>query len=78
MASDQLRDDLLIAVALAEFSYRHETTDPRLAKWSWQLAVNRLDGYNIDLPESIDALKALDDLDDRDVIDVIPSENVEH
>jgi len=36
------------------------------------LAVNRLDGYNIDLPESIDALKALDDLDDRDVIDAIP------
>ncbi len=77
MTNDRLRDDLLIAVALAEFSYRHETMDPQLAKWSWQLAVNRLAGYDIDLSESIDALRSLDDLDGRDVIDSIPVENVE-
>ncbi|MDS0477102.1 hypothetical protein [Natrinema sp. 1APR25-10V2] len=77
MTNDRLRDDLLIAVALAEFSYRHEIMDPQLAKWSWQLAVNRLDKYDIDPSESIDALRALDDLSSQDVIDAISIENVD-
>jgi len=74
MADDRLRYDLLIAVALAEFSYRHEAEDPQLAKWSWQLAVDCLAEYDIDLHESIDALRALDD---RVGTDTIPVENVE-
>ncbi len=60
MFSSQQRDNLLIAVALAEFSYRHQKESPRLAARSWQLAVSRLAKYDIDPYEAVDALRAHD------------------
>ncbi|WP_226008254.1 hypothetical protein [Natrinema salinisoli] len=60
MFTDQHRDDLLTAVALAEFSYRWQSDSPRLAARSWQLAVSRLAKYDIDPYEAVDALRADD------------------
>ncbi len=63
MTIDRLRDDLLIAVSLAEFSYRHQDTDPELAKRSLALADKKFDTYDIDSYQSIDALREVDELD---------------
>ncbi|MDF9747906.1 hypothetical protein [Natrinema salsiterrestre] len=60
MFTDQHRDDLLTAVALAEFSYRRQRDTPRLDARSWQLAVNHLSKYGIEPYEAVDALRADD------------------
>ena len=67
MASDQRRDNLLTAIALAEFSYRRERTSPRLARRSWQLAINRLAEYDMDPYEAVDALRTIDRAETIDV-----------
>ncbi|MBZ6496419.1 hypothetical protein [Natrinema longum] len=60
MSTDQNYDDFLTAVALAEFSYRRQRENPRLAARSWQLAVSRLAKYDVDPYEAVDALRADD------------------
>ncbi|WP_076610919.1 hypothetical protein [Natronorubrum thiooxidans] len=47
----QKRDDLLIAVALTEFSVHFEQIDPKLSERAWQLAADRLVKYDVD-PEA--------------------------
>ncbi|SIS20911.1 hypothetical protein [Natronorubrum thiooxidans] len=47
----QKRDDLLIAVALTEFSVHFEQIDPELSERAWQLAADRLVEYDVD-PEA--------------------------
>lgn len=54
--SDQKRDDLLIAVALVEFSVQYEAADPGLSRRAWQLAADRLVEYEVDPREAIDCL----------------------
>ncbi|WP_222914260.1 hypothetical protein [Natrinema sp. SYSU A 869] len=42
MPESEHRDDLLIAVALTEFSVQYKQADPELAEHAWQLAATRL------------------------------------
>ncbi|WP_255681344.1 hypothetical protein [Natrinema sp. SYSU A 869] len=42
MPESRYRDDLLIAVALTEFTVQYEQADPELAEHAWQLAATRL------------------------------------
>ncbi len=63
MSIDRLRDDLLIAAALAEFSYRHQDIDSELARQAWVLAAETLDTYDLDSYQSIDALRAVAELE---------------
>lgn len=63
MSITHLQDDLMIAVALAEFSYRHQDTDPELARRAWVLAAKILDTYDIDSYQSIDALRSVAELE---------------
>ena len=51
------QEDLLIAVALTEFSVHYESADPDLAEHTWQLAADRLLDYDIGPTEAVDALK---------------------
>ena len=48
--------DLLIAVALAEFSYETEDVDPDLANHAWQLAADRLVAWDVTPAEAVRAL----------------------
>ncbi|WP_245800578.1 hypothetical protein [Natrinema saccharevitans] len=66
MTIDRLRDDLMIAVALAEFSYRHQDTDAELARRAWVLADKIRETYDLDSYQSIDALRVVDELDSAD------------
>ena len=52
MSLTDRQEDLLIAVALTEFSVRYEEADPELAEWAWQLAANRLVEHNIESREA--------------------------
>ncbi|UHQ96076.1 hypothetical protein [Natrinema halophilum] len=63
MSVQQPRDDLLIAVALAEFSYRHEETNPDIAERAWTIATGYTSKYDIHPYEAIDALRVLDELE---------------
>ncbi len=71
MDRSQFRDDLLTAVALAEFSYRHQTEDPELSRRSWQLAVDRLSGYPIDPYESLEALREVTEREAIETVEII-------
>ncbi|PCR89331.1 hypothetical protein [Natrinema ejinorense] len=51
------REDLLIAVALAEFSVHYEQADPELAERAWQLAADRLVDHDVGPAEAVDALE---------------------
>ncbi|WP_081661480.1 hypothetical protein [Halopiger djelfimassiliensis] len=44
----QRRDDLLIAVALTEFSVQYEAANPELAERAWQLAADRLLEHDVE------------------------------
>ncbi|ELY46932.1 hypothetical protein [Natronorubrum bangense] len=55
--STQKRDDLLIAVALTEFSVHFEQIDPELSERAWQLAANRLIEYDVDPEAAVSALE---------------------
>jgi len=49
--------DLLIAVALTEFSVHYEAAAPELAEYAWQLAADRLLEYDVEPREAIGALE---------------------
>ena len=55
--STQKRDDLLIAVALTEFSVHFEQIDPELSERAWQLAANRLVEYDVNPEAAVAALE---------------------
>ncbi|SEW10086.1 hypothetical protein [Natrinema salifodinae] len=50
------QEDLLVAVALTEFSVYYEDTDLELAERAWQLAADRLIDYDLEPYEAVDAL----------------------
>ncbi|WP_226040832.1 hypothetical protein [Natrinema sp. DC36] len=49
--------DLLIAVALTEFSVHYEIGDPELAEHAWQLAASRLVDRAVKPAEAVNASK---------------------
>jgi len=51
------QEDILIAVALTEFSVHYEQADPELSRRAWQLAADRLFEHDVDPPEAIGALE---------------------
>lgn len=55
--STQKRDDLLIAVALTEFSVHYEHVDPALSERAWQLAADRLIEHDIEPAAAVTALE---------------------
>lgn len=57
MSNSESRDDLLIAVALTEFSVHYEEADPELANHAWQLAANRLIDHDVEPAEAVEELK---------------------
>ncbi|WP_226042963.1 hypothetical protein [Natrinema sp. DC36] len=54
MPLDDRRKDLLVAVALTEFSVHYERADPEHA---WQLAADRLVDHDVEPREAVDALE---------------------
>jgi|GEM_PF-1965682 hypothetical protein len=57
MSLTDRREDLLIAVALTEFSVHYEQADPELAEHVLQLAADRLVGHDVEPAEAVDALE---------------------
>ncbi|WP_126664348.1 hypothetical protein [Haloterrigena salifodinae] len=57
MSNHRRRDDLLIAVALTEFSVHYERVDPELSQRAWQLAADRLLEYDVGPYEVDEALE---------------------
>jgi hypothetical protein len=51
------QEDILIAVALTEFSVHYEQADPELAEHAWQLAANRLLVYDVKPREAVDEIE---------------------
>jgi len=51
------QEDLLIAVALTEFSVHYEAAAPELAEYAWQLAADRLLEYDVEPGEAVDELE---------------------
>ncbi|OAQ51480.1 hypothetical protein HTG_18920 [Natrinema mahii] len=51
------REDLLIAVALTEFSVHYEDADPELSRRVWQLAADRLLKHDVEPHEAMGALE---------------------
>ncbi|MFC6763531.1 hypothetical protein [Natrinema soli] len=49
--------DLLIAVALTEFSVHYEDGDPELAEYAWQLTADHLIDHDGGPAEAVDDLK---------------------
>lgn len=56
MSELERKDDLLIAVALSEFSVYYEQVDPELSKEAWQLAADRLTRYDLEPREAVNVL----------------------
>jgi len=56
MSLTDRQEDLLIAVALTEFSVHYEVADPELAEHAWQLVANHLLEYEAEPREAVDAL----------------------
>ncbi|AFZ73058.1 hypothetical protein [Natronobacterium gregoryi] len=54
---DKRRDDLLVALALTEFSVHYEQIDPRLAERAWQLAAGRLVEHDVEPHEVLAELE---------------------
>ncbi|WP_254530446.1 hypothetical protein [Natrinema gelatinilyticum] len=48
------QEDLLIAVALTEFSVHYEAVDLELSQWAWQLAADRFVEQDIVPREAVD------------------------
>ena len=57
MSLNDRREDLLIAVALTEFSVQYEDADPELAEHAWQLAADRLLEHDVEPREAIGTLE---------------------
>ncbi|QLK25400.1 hypothetical protein HYG81_15100 [Natrinema zhouii] len=57
MPLDDRREDLLIAVALTEFSVHYEQVDSELSEHAWQLAASRLVDHDAGPTEAVDALE---------------------
>ncbi|WP_222914034.1 hypothetical protein [Natrinema sp. SYSU A 869] len=57
MSEYEYRDNLLIAVALTEFSVQYEQADPELAEHAWQLAATRLVDHDIRPARAVDELE---------------------
>ena len=57
MSLTDRQEDILIAVALTEFSVHYEAVDPKLAEHAWQLAADRLLEYDVEPREAIGALE---------------------
>ncbi|OVE83185.1 hypothetical protein [Natronolimnobius baerhuensis] len=53
----QRRDDLIIAAALARFSYYIEGVDPELGEEAWQLGADRLVDYDLEPMDAVDELE---------------------
>ncbi|WP_175416509.1 hypothetical protein [Natrinema versiforme] len=51
------QEDLLMAVALTEFSVHYEQADPELAEQAWQLAADCLVDHDVEPAEAVDALE---------------------
>ncbi|UHQ98250.1 hypothetical protein HYG81_19390 (plasmid) [Natrinema zhouii] len=51
------QEDLLIAVALTEFSVHYERADRELAECAWQLAADRLVDHDVGPAEAVDTLE---------------------
>lgn len=51
------QEDLLIAVALTEFSVHYEEADPELSNEAWQLAANRLVDHDVKPAEAVNVLE---------------------
>ncbi|QCS44670.1 hypothetical protein [Natrinema versiforme] len=51
------QEDLLVAVALSEFSVYYEDANPELAERTCQLAADRLVDHDVELLEAVDALE---------------------
>jgi len=66
MSLTDRREDLLIAVALTEFSVHYEQADPELAEHVLQLAADRLVGHDVEPAEAVDALE----------IDIVTTETI--
>jgi hypothetical protein len=56
MSLTDRREDLLIAVALTEFSVHYEAAAPELTEHAWQLAADRLLEHDVAPTEAVDAL----------------------
>ncbi|MDF9747879.1 hypothetical protein [Natrinema salsiterrestre] len=48
-------EDLLVAVALTEFSVHYEQANPELAEQAWYLAADRLVSHDVGPAEAVDA-----------------------
>ncbi|WP_435552744.1 hypothetical protein [Natrinema sp. CGMCC1.2065] len=51
------QEDLLVAVALTEFSVHYEEADPELSRRAWQLAADRLVDHDVEPREAVNALE---------------------
>ncbi|WP_226479146.1 hypothetical protein [Natrinema amylolyticum] len=52
MLSDR-QQDLLVAVALTEFSIHYEQADPELSREAWQLAADHLVDHDVEPAEVV-------------------------
>ncbi|SDD45953.1 hypothetical protein [Natrinema hispanicum] len=57
MSLTDRQEDLLIAVALTEFSVHYEQADPELSRRAWQLAADRLVDHDVEPAEAVDELE---------------------
>ena len=55
--SGERDDDLLIAVALTQFSVQFENADLELSEHAWQLAADRLIEYDVEPCTAIEELQ---------------------
>ncbi|WP_226041555.1 hypothetical protein [Natrinema sp. DC36] len=59
MSLTDRQEDLLIAVALTEFSVHYEQADPELSHQAWQLAADRLVDRDVEPREAVGELDIL-------------------
>ena len=57
MSLTDRQEDILIAVALTEFSVHYEQADPELSRRAWQLAADRLVDHDVEPAEAVDELE---------------------
>ncbi|WP_226042964.1 hypothetical protein [Natrinema sp. DC36] len=57
MSLTDRQEDLLIAVALTEFSVHYERADPELSREARQLAASRLVDHDVEPAKAVDALE---------------------
>ena len=57
MSLTDRQEDILIAVALIEFSVHYEQADPELSRRAWQLAADHLLEYDVEPGEAVDEIE---------------------